>query len=30
LHAVEIKDAAVAAAEPDRTLGEPQSETAKA
>ncbi|WP_325175986.1 cold shock domain-containing protein CspD [Pseudomonas sp. JR33AA] len=30
LHAVEIKDAATAAAEAARTLGEPQSETAKA
>jgi CspA family cold shock protein len=30
LHAVEIKDAAAAAAEAARALGEPQSETAKA
>ena len=30
LHAVEIKDAAAAAAEAARPLGEPQSETAKA
>ena len=30
LHAIEIKDAAAAAAETARSIGEPQSETAKA